>query len=223
MPSILAVKGDQDEFTIFSHGGQLAASGKADAHRGNIVFNIFPRTLVSRPQQPANMVYKMNFYVDGGCRRNGQDYGVLGAAAAVWSGRHYHQTYRALALPSADYYNPGPTNQRAELTAIIMALEWALERYSQLDGCPRARVRIHSDSRYAVNCMATWIHKWTNNGWQNARGYEVANRDLIEWASALDGHIREFGSLRYVWVPRQQNRLADRYCNEKLDEMERYY
>ncbi|KAK8006686.1 hypothetical protein PG991_012983 [Apiospora marii] len=222
MPSILTIQGDQYEFTISPQGSQLVVSEKADAHRKDLVFNIFPQDLVIAPQSSANMVYDMVFHVDGGCRRNGQDYGVLGAAAAVWKER-YSNKYRTLALPYADYFNPEPTNQRAELTAVIMALEWALERYGQLNGHPRARVRIHSDSRYAVNCMTTWVYKWSNSGWQNARGCEVANRDLIEQASALDDLVRKLGSVRYVWVPRQQNQLADQYCNEVLDELEGYY
>ncbi|KAK7977825.1 ribonuclease H1 [Apiospora saccharicola] len=217
------IQGDQNGFTISSQGGRFAISEKADAHRNDLVFNIYPRDLVISPQQPANMVYKMNFHVDGGCRRNGQHYNVIGAAAAVWKGR-YSDKYRTRALPPAGYYySPEPTNQRAELTAVIMALEWALERYSQLNGCPRARVRIYSDSQYAVNCMTMWIYNWANNGWQSARGCEVANRDLMEWATALDVEVRKLGSLRYVWVPRRQNRFADQYCNERLNEMEGYY
>ncbi|KAI3328833.1 hypothetical protein F4824DRAFT_506163 [Ustulina deusta] len=56
----------------------------------------------------------MEFYVDGGCRGNGQP-GVIGAAAnSKWKSQH---------LPRY----PTPTNQRAEITAIIIALEWTLE------------------------------------------------------------------------------------------------
>ncbi|KAK8086726.1 ribonuclease H-like domain-containing protein [Apiospora phragmitis] len=152
------------------------------------------------------MVYKMNFHVNGGCRHNGQGHGAMGAAAAVWNGRRVH-THRTLMLPSLSSYDLEPINQRAELTAVIMALLWALERYEQLDGRPRARVRIYSDSRYAVDCMTTWVWKWASNGWLNARGREVANRDLIEQASMLDDQVRELGSLRYVWIPRTRTSL----------------
>lgn len=221
MPSILTIQGDQYRFTISLQRGQLDVSEKAGTHRKDLVFNLFPQDLMITPRHPANMVYKMIFHVDGGCRRNGQGYNVLGAAAAVWQGR-YSSKYRTTEVPSADYCKQEPTSQRAELEAVIMALEWALERYNRLNGCPRVRVRIHSDSQYAVNCMTTWIYEWANNEWLNARGCEIANRDLIEQASALDDQVQELGSVRYVWIPREQNQLADQFCNEKLDEMEEY-
>jgi ribonuclease HI len=158
------------------------------------------------------MVYIMEFYVDGGCRGNGSSW-ATGAAACVMmkkSPQYYSWTMR---LPS----DPTPTNQRAELTAIIMALELALDRYNELDGNPWLDVTIYSDSQYAVNCMNEWIYKWANNGWNNARGCEVANRDLIEEASNLDDKLKAEGKVKYVWIPREKNELADRLCNEELD------
>ncbi|KAI1270110.1 ribonuclease H-like domain-containing protein [Xylariaceae sp. FL1019] len=162
------------------------------------------------------MVYTMVFEVDGGCRRNGQPR-PLGAAACclqMRSGRkHYARTER---LPS----NPSPTNQRAEITAISMALKWALEKYDEDNICARLNVIIKSDSKYAVNAMSDWIYKWSSNGWVNSAGYEVANRDLIQQASRLDDRVRELGSVRYEWIPREDNIDADRHCNDSLDEQE---
>lgn len=101
-----------------------------------------------------------------------------------------------------------------------MALEWALEKYDELDSYPDLDVRIHTDSRYAVGCMDNWIYKWVRNGWVNSAGNEVANRDLIEEASDLDDKVKDLGAVRYIWVPRSENEDADRHCNEELDEME---
>ncbi|KAI0532920.1 hypothetical protein GGR58DRAFT_506915 [Xylaria digitata] len=50
----------------------------------------------------------------------------------------------------------GP-NQRAEITAITIALEWALERYKELDSYLKLAVYIHSDSPYAIERMNTQI------------------------------------------------------------------
>jgi ribonuclease HI len=101
-----------------------------------------------------------------------------------------------------------------------MALDHALQRYDDLDGDPWLDVTIHSDSRYAVNCMNEWIDKWANNDWINSAGREVANRDLIEKASILDEQLKEEGEVKYVWIPRSRNELADQYCNDALDEQE---
>ncbi|KAL2809376.1 ribonuclease H-like domain-containing protein [Aspergillus granulosus] len=160
------------------------------------------------------MVYTIEIYVDGGCRGNGQP-GSIGAAAAAIKNRHgkYHGWSKA--LPSS----PTPTNQRAEITSIILGLEKALERYDELYLDPRLAVTIYSDSRYAVNCMNKWVYKWTRNGWTNSEGNEVANRDLIEEASDLDDQLNEKGDVQYIWIPREENQYADRLCNDCLDAM----
>ncbi|KAI0486609.1 ribonuclease H1 [Xylaria cf. heliscus] len=162
------------------------------------------------------MVYVMEFYVDGGCRGNGYAHSI-GAAACCLMGRgHRLIAQKSVPLPSF----PSPTNQRAEITAIILALEWALQKYKELDAYPDLDVRIHSDSRYAIGCMDTWIYKWVRNGWVNSLGNEVANRDLIERASDLDDEVKELGSVSYVWVPRSDNQLADELCQEELNDQE---
>ena len=163
------------------------------------------------------MVYTMVIQVDGGCRGNGQP-GAYGAAAAVILGRKGRilKTWTR-ELPSYQY--PLPTNQRAEISAIMLALQLALDKYNNLSNQPYMDVTIESDSRYAVECMNTWIHKWASNGWRNARGTEVANQDLIREASDLDDRLRECGSVTYEWISRWENEDADAACNERMDRM----
>lgn len=48
----------------------------------------------------------------------------------------------------------------------------------------------------------------------------MANRDLIEEASDLDGRVKDLGNVKIVWVPRSQNELADKCCNEELGAMD---
>jgi ribonuclease HI len=160
------------------------------------------------------MVYMMKIYVDGGCRGNGQP-GAIGAAAAVVKLRGGRTRTWTRELP----FYLSPTNQRAEITAIILALELALEKYESLDSYPKFNVTIYSDSRYAVNCMTDWVYGWANNGWMNSRGFEVVNRDLIEEASNLDDRLRDLGRVKYEWIPRGENWEADEACNDCMDEM----
>ncbi|KUL85282.1 hypothetical protein ZTR_07953 [Talaromyces verruculosus] len=161
------------------------------------------------------MVYIMKIYVDGGCRRNGRSNAVAAAAACVKNKYGKYKIWKRNIT-----YNP--TNQRAEITAIIMALELALEKYEDdLDLLPQMDVEIFSDSKYAVNCMNTWIYKWCRNGWTNSAGNEVANRDLIEEASNLDDRVEEIGSVKYTWIPRSENEVADEACNQAMDAQER--
>ncbi|KAF2103659.1 ribonuclease H-like protein, partial [Rhizodiscina lignyota] len=152
-------------------------------------------------------------YVDGGCRGNGRP-GAIGAAAAVHMKKWGGHVYRTRKLSR----DPFPTNQRAEILAIILGLEMALDKYDELDSDPDIDLRIFSDSKYAIGCMNEWIHKWVKNDWTTAAGYEVANRDLIEEASDLDDKVMEIGTVRYTWISIDENELADEYCNDAFDE-----
>jgi hypothetical protein len=48
--------------------------------------------------------------------------------------------------------------------------------------------------------MTKWVYKWSNNGWTNSEGSEVANRDLIEEALNLDNLLKEKGDVYNVWM-----------------------
>jgi ribonuclease HI len=141
--------------------------------------NLFVNPSV-RSKRSKKMGYTLEFKVDGGCRDNGKP-GAIGAAAAVRLGKNgEHLGTWTSELPR----HPLPTNQRAEITAIIIALEQALETHNRLNRQPLLEVIIMSDSKYAIGCMNEWIYKWSTNGWINSAGAEVANRDLIMDASA---------------------------------------
>ncbi|TVY33899.1 Ribonuclease H [Lachnellula occidentalis] len=160
------------------------------------------------------MVFIMKIYVDGGCRGNGK-LGAIGAASSVFKYRSRRQKAWTQDLPE----NPLPTNQRAEIIAVILALEKALIKYAQLRSSPRLNVKIYSDSKYAIGCMTEWIQIWSKNGWINATGKPVANQDLIIMASELDDRLREGGKLKYVWIPRSENEDADGCCNQAMDKL----
>ncbi|KAL8657537.1 MAG: hypothetical protein Q9226_001815 [Calogaya cf. arnoldii] len=109
-------------------------------------------------------------------------------------------------------------NLAAEITAIILALEKAVEKSNEMSFNPFMKVTITTDSKYAHGCMTEWIFKWVQNGWLNAAGKDVANRELLERALELEAKIEEHGDVRYGWVPREQNTEADRAANQELDE-----
>ena len=99
------------------------------------------------------MVYIIKIHVDGGCRANGQP-GSIGAAAAAFkdaSGRFHGETTEDLPSYTA------PTNQRAEITSVILGLRMALKRYDQLHSDPWLDVTIYSDSAFAVYCMGVGL------------------------------------------------------------------
>lgn len=159
-----------------------------------------------------NMVYIMKMSVDGACRNNGY-YNATAAAACVIHNKWGRWKAWSRRLPSY----PQPTNQAAEITAIIIALEKAIEKYGNLSFGPFMKVTITTDSKYAYGCMTEWRFKWQSNGWINAAGRDVANRDLLERAMELEAEVEEHGDVRYRWVPREENTKADEAANWELD------
>jgi ribonuclease HI len=89
---------------------------------------------------------------------------------------------------------PVPTGQRAELTAIVLALEQALEKSGHLRNKPLLDIKIHSDSGYAISCMNE-IHAWRQNGWTTTAGHQIRNRDLMDEAFQLHNSLLDEGAV----------------------------
>lgn len=101
------------------------------------------------------------------------------------------------------------TNNIMEMTAMLEALSW----------CNRHKVsaQIKTDSSYVLNGLSSWLTGWKSKGWKNAKGQEVANRELwqsldVQWQQAkgrvtiskVKGHSGDV-----------HNEAADMYCNEE--------
>ncbi|CAG8959574.1 hypothetical protein HYFRA_00001476 [Hymenoscyphus fraxineus] len=164
---------------------------------------------------------RFNIRVDGGCRRNGSP-NALGAAAAVFIYTNKDpEKFCEIITP-----NLRPTSQRAELRAMILALRIALEKYRRVETYtykPVLEISIRSDSQYAVHCLTDWLNAWDRSGsvWRNSQGKVIANQELIEKALEYEDILRGVGSVRYFQVPREQNMIADRVCNDEMDKYER--
>lgn len=62
------------------------------------------------------------------------------------------------------------TNQRAELMAMVRALDVAPKD---------RRIVIVSDSKYSIDCVTDWFRNWRKNGWVNSAKKPVENKDLV--------------------------------------------
>lgn len=151
--------------------------------------------------------------VDGACRGNGRPDAV--AAYGIFFGPR--SSYNKACILSEE--NIRPTSQRAELTAGIKALE-AVRRLAALTILPEGlkRIIIKTDSEYLFWGAVDWVFRWRDNGWINAKGRPVVNRDLFQ---RLDDQIEELEDsgimVQFRRVPRWQNREADAAANEALD------
>ncbi|KAI1139275.1 ribonuclease H-like domain-containing protein [Hypoxylon sp. FL0543] len=166
------------------------------------------------------MVIVMNFYVDGGCRGNGTSWAIGAAAACTWSSLDQVWIARTEHLDTWQYR---ATNHRAEVLAVIIALQWSLRRLSRLTPNSDIEINIFSDSSSVVNTMRSWIHSWFANGWVDSRGGQVAHQDLLRQALVLDHEVSESATINYIQIPRELNRIADAACNDALDEQGYYW
>jgi ribonuclease HI len=121
---------------------------------------------------------EVTIYTDGAS--SGKSGAPGGWCAILVYGEHEH------AITGND---PSTTNQRMEMTAAIRGLQ-ALKR--------PCRVSVVSDSAYLVNCIQqSWWRKWEKNGWKNAKGKAVSNRDLWEeLLQAMERHDVIFAHVR---------------------------
>lgn len=109
------------------------------------------------------------------------------------------------------------TNQKMELTAAVQALELliAMPDFDSL----KAAIEIVTDSKYVVNGMKEWIHKWKKNGWIGSNGREVSNLDLWQRLAKAAAGV----SAKWTWVKGHNghpgNEVADALANRGIDEL----
>ena len=115
----------------------------------------------SRAEEPPEEV----FYTDGACTGNGKP-----ECRASWAvlGTLNEQLSR-----SGIVEHPKPSNQVAELTALLEACKIALAAELQ-------NIVIVTDSKYAATAMNKWFDIWVENGWKDNRNKPVVNEHLLK-------------------------------------------
>lgn len=98
------------------------------------------------------------------------------------------------------------TNQRAELMAMLRALEIAPVKQT---------VQIISDSQYSINCVTQWAIGWKQKGWLTATGQQVKNQDIIRSVlDRMEARTKAKANTYFRWVKGHAsdrgNQAADR-------------
>ncbi|RDL38231.1 putative Ribonuclease H [Venustampulla echinocandica] len=89
------------------------------------------------------------------------------------------------------------TNQRAELTAILRALE-IVDRDRTLE--------IITDSNYSINCSTVWYKNWEKRDWKTSEGTDVMNKDLVvEIRKILDERTEKGVETKFTWIKGHDN------------------
>ena len=140
----------------------------------------------------------MELFTDGACRGNP---GAGGWGAVLRYGENEREIHGGAGQS---------TNNRMELTAIIMALK-ELKR--------PCRVRITTDSQYVLKGINEWLPNWKRRNWKTANRKPVLNQDLWRELDRLaSGH-----EISWQWVRghsgHPENERADRLANRGIDEL----
>lgn len=135
---------------------------------------------------------ELQIFTDGACSGNP---GPGGWAALL----RYGDIEKTLSGGESD-----TTNNRMEMMAVIEALE-SLKR--------ACTVAIHTDSRYVMDGMTQWIHKWKASGWKTAAKKPVKNADL--WQRLDDAASQH--AIEWHWVKGHSGHPE----NERVDALAR--
>ncbi len=155
----------------------------------------------------------MHLYTDGACSGNP---GPGGWGVVVkWTHKPAHEP---IELSGGER---SATNNRMELRAAIVALEYALERADRL-GSP-AVVHLSSDSRHVIDGATLWAERWERNGWRTANKKEVANQQLWRRLRALCRALcaATLQPVQWHWVKAHsghtENERADALAREAME------
>ena len=109
---------------------------------------------------------KISIYTDGACSVN--------PGPGGWGFNIYDVKGNCIFSDSGN--EKYSTNQRMELIACIAGINKVIITHS-----PPFHIDLYTDSAYICNCIQDqWYIKWEGNGWYNAKGEPVKNRDLWE-------------------------------------------
>ncbi|OQE26508.1 hypothetical protein PENSTE_c005G04028 [Penicillium steckii] len=133
-----------------------------DPATGKVVYKEATKKVATKTQVNG-MPSMLRIYTDGSSLRNGT--ALASAGVGVFFGPGDSRNV------SEPLKGNRQTNQRAELTAILRAIDIA----------PRHRdVTVVTDSRYAIDCVTVWYKNWQRNNWVTKDGKPVENKDLVE-------------------------------------------
>ena len=133
---------------------------------------------------------KLVIYTDGGARGNP---GPAGAGAIVYDGDKVLLEYKK-------YLGDKQTNNFAEYEAVALVLE-------ELNamGFSGRTIEVRMDSKLVVE--------------QVLGNWKVKEPTLKPQVAKVHALLKVFGGHTFTYVPREQNKEADRLVNEALDEM----
>jgi ribonuclease HI len=167
-------------------------------------------------QEESNTIY---IFTDGGCKNNGKKNAVAGYGVFFsddTSSNYFDFNTNGLVIQD-------PSNQRAELTAILKSFQIINDNKSLFEN---KDIILVTDSIYCINCITKWSKNWKSNGWKTSKGEPIKNQDLIQEIIGLFESNQNFCKIQFKHVfshlkePEEKNTLQYFlwYGNKRVDE-----
>lgn len=164
---------------------------------------------------------KIYVFTDGNCKKNGKtdSRGGYGIFFTNDENSVYYQFNTARLLVE------NPTNQKAELTAILKLFK-ILDNNNDL--FVNKEIVVCTDSMYSINCITKWSLNWELNNWKTSKGEDVKNSSIIKLIMELKKKLESLNliiSFKHVFShivrPKDENSLEYFYWygNNKVDNM----
>ena len=132
---------------------------------------------------------RVEIFTDGACSGNP---GIGGWGVIL----RYKETEKELSGSELE-----TTNNRMELTAVIMALS-ALNK--------SCNISLYTDSQYVMKGITEWLDNWKKNGWKTSNKKQaVKNVDL--WQQ-LDELVQKH-EIRWIWVKGHNGHAENERCD----------
>lgn len=146
---------------------------------------------------------KLVCFTDGSALHNGKHNAKAGYAV-VWPFYPNHDVSISL--------NDKPTNNRAEYSALISALQIA----DQIDPTRLELLIVHTDSMLLINSITKWLPAWKRNNFKKKDGTPVMNVDLL---NAIEELMKKRNTqLKHVRAHTGGSDWASIY-NDKVDKL----
>lgn len=169
----------------------------------------------------------INIFTDGSCLGNGKK-GATGGIGVFFG----DNDPRNISTP---YLFDPPTNNKCELFACIRAIQQHI-LYRKINRITiKQRVVIHSDSKYMINLITSWINEWKKNGWKTKTNKDVKNKNLIVWLDTLINNYSNIINIEFIHVKAHKkepdkndpnhwiwygNMMADKFARQKKSDHE---
>lgn len=115
------------------------------------------------------------------------------------------------------------TNNRAEMTAIIMCIEYIMKHNTIInkikENNTKFTILIKTDSMFCINVITKWMYNWKRNNWKKSDKKTIENQDLTEQIYDLMGNVKKHNNFNVEFKHiRGHQKMPDPADDSKAEE-----